>query len=742
MKRYFAVVALVCALAGGLRAQNTSTFGNIVSQGTPCGASNCVYYQLPVGTPWVNVTVTGSWSGTLEIAATYAPNANYSNLSTIAWTALATETGNGTWSASTGGAAYNGTWNAAAGGAVYLRVRATSWATGTAQVTMNSAQSPTNNPILPGQLTATELVAHDAAVGGIKLLCIATSNNGSAYRCDTTPIYTPVTTETTIELLPDVASNAGEVTLSVNGSSPFDISTVGTATGPVTDPGAGVLKPLTPVFLTLQFATSGFFFYWTAPELASGGGGGETITPGTIPVSGPSGSYVDSILQQSGVDSGGMTVCDQSTGATKILCEVSRQSGTFDDLGFQISNTYPMFGNNVTAYTWSAAGGGTLTVTVSPAMTDLAYDIAKVGAQGVVFEGCAGSLEPLNIQNLAVIGEESLGGPPIPFGVSNVGSGATQFQIAGINTTYGLTGFSPPSSGTDSTCQFNMYPLVEAVAFSDNTHGGSETNLGFGGSLGMTLEYDVAGALGPGLFAALSIPNSFNNDSLLWCDGFNDNCYQEGDYNIETPTYSYGHPSALVTTNGAGWVGPVTAPTGSCSRNGATQISQDGKITQCDSGTETAVAPIPAIGCDASKVPLYGQAVCVFTLTSAQILAFDGTSATAVQAIAAPGAGRAIQYNSAISAFEYLSATTPYSADITLNTSWASVFSAMLNVGLPTSQSTDQIALGQSSGGTDNQPASVVNNSALSIFCGTNCPVTSGDGTIVMTIFFTVVPVR
>lgn len=269
MKRYFAVVALVCALAGGLRAQNTSTFGNIVSQGTPCGASNCVYYQLPVGTPWVNVTVAGSWSGTLEIAATYAPNANYSNLSTIAWTALATETGNGTWSASTGGAGYNGTWLASAGGAVYLRVRATSWATGTAQVTMNSAQSPANNPILPGQVTATELVANDAAVGGIKLLCIATSNNGSAYSCDTTPIYTPVTTETTIELLPDVASNAGEVSLSVNGSSPFDISTVGTSTGPVTDPGAGGLRPLTPVFMTLQFAQSGFFFYWTAPAAAA-----------------------------------------------------------------------------------------------------------------------------------------------------------------------------------------------------------------------------------------------------------------------------------------------------------------------------------------------------------------------------------------------------------------------------------------------------------------------------------------
>ena len=106
VRRYFSVLGLVCVLAASLGAQNTTTFGNIVSQGTPCGASNCVYYQLPPGTPWVAVTVTGTWAGTIEIAATPAPNANYSNLSTLSWTPLGTTTANGTWSASATGATY------------------------------------------------------------------------------------------------------------------------------------------------------------------------------------------------------------------------------------------------------------------------------------------------------------------------------------------------------------------------------------------------------------------------------------------------------------------------------------------------------------------------------------------------------------------------------------------------------------------------------------------------------------
>lgn len=148
MKRYFGAVALLCALSISLCAQNTTTFGNIVSQGTPCGSSNCVYYQLPPATHWVSVTVTGTWIGTLETAVTSAPNANYSNLSILTWTPVATTTANGTWTVATSGS-------------TYLRVRATSWTSGLARVAMDSTltQAPLTNPVFPGGLTAGGLMA-------------------------------------------------------------------------------------------------------------------------------------------------------------------------------------------------------------------------------------------------------------------------------------------------------------------------------------------------------------------------------------------------------------------------------------------------------------------------------------------------------------------------------------------------------------------------------------------------------
>lgn len=161
----WALCAIVAAVP--MRAQNTTTFGTIVSQGTPCGAANCVYYQLPPGTPWVTVTVTGTWSGTLEAATTSAPNANYSNLSTIAWTALGTETANGTWSVGTSGA-------------TYLRVRATAWTSGSALVQMarSLVGAPLVNPILNGTATASGL---QAPVGGSASNCWLT--NGGQGAC-------------------------------------------------------------------------------------------------------------------------------------------------------------------------------------------------------------------------------------------------------------------------------------------------------------------------------------------------------------------------------------------------------------------------------------------------------------------------------------------------------------------------------------------------------------------------------
>lgn len=180
VKRLLAAVALVCALAGSVCAQNTSTFGNITAASANCGGANCVFYQLPVGlptglpaglptgTPWVTVTISGTWTGTIQIASISAPNANYTNLNTVPWLSLATETGNGTWSVATGGA-------------TYLLVYASSWTSGTAKVTMIGSQSmsPLTNPVFPGVMAAGGLAQ---ASGGGNTSCWLT--NGGVGACN------------------------------------------------------------------------------------------------------------------------------------------------------------------------------------------------------------------------------------------------------------------------------------------------------------------------------------------------------------------------------------------------------------------------------------------------------------------------------------------------------------------------------------------------------------------------------
>jgi hypothetical protein len=160
MKRLFGAVALLCALAGMLQAQNNSTFGNISTSGAGCGPmANCVYYQLPSNTAWVVVQVAGTWSGSLNIVSISAPNANYSNLNTVPWTTVATETANGTWTVATSGA-------------TYLLVTAPSWTSGTAQVTMTQSPliSPLINPVFPGSVTAGSFLCNgvpcSASAGG------------------------------------------------------------------------------------------------------------------------------------------------------------------------------------------------------------------------------------------------------------------------------------------------------------------------------------------------------------------------------------------------------------------------------------------------------------------------------------------------------------------------------------------------------------------------------------------------
>ena len=73
-------------------------------------------------------------------------------------------------------------------------------------------------------------------------------------------------------------------------------------------------------------------------------------------------------------------------------------------------------------------------------------------------------------------------------------------------------------------------------------------------------------------------------------------------------------------------------------------IKPDGTTITVDgtTGVASATGGGPAITCDASQVALYGSGVCHATLSREQLLAFDGTIDTRIEAIARSGSGKGI----------------------------------------------------------------------------------------------------
>jgi len=159
---------LLATLAG---AQNTSTYGNVTAGAATCTPTSCIYYQLPANTPWVVVSVTGTWSGTLQIQAITSQSADYSyaSLNSAPWTLAATMTSNGSLSVATAGA-------------TFILVQAPTWASGKATVTMTASDTgaPLSNPVFGGGMTS---VGVKAPNGGSSANCWLT--NGTSAPCGT-----------------------------------------------------------------------------------------------------------------------------------------------------------------------------------------------------------------------------------------------------------------------------------------------------------------------------------------------------------------------------------------------------------------------------------------------------------------------------------------------------------------------------------------------------------------------------
>jgi hypothetical protein len=277
--RYFCVITLACALAGAgsncLWAQNTTTFGNITTGSGMCGAANCVYYQLPPNTPYVVVTLSGTWSGTIAFQSISAPNANYSNLNQVTWTNVATETGNGTWSVATGGA-------------TFLLAQASAWTSGTAVVNMSGSQtgSPLSNPVFPGSITAAGLTAPG---GGSSSNCWTTA--GGTTNCSGSsivpspqlqiPYFSSPGTASGLTGDPDFTTNGtGTVSMTQTNSGKYEIECGGSiGYGPLAQLVSSVIEDFNPCGAGILFFPEGALDAGAAVSMTTTDNDGVTGQP-------------------------------------------------------------------------------------------------------------------------------------------------------------------------------------------------------------------------------------------------------------------------------------------------------------------------------------------------------------------------------------------------------------------------------------------------------------------------------
>ena len=147
--------------------------------------------------------------------------------------------------------------------------------------------------------------------------------------------------------------------------------------------------------------------------------------------------------------------------------------------------------------------------------------------------------------------------------------------------------------------------------------------------------------------------------------------------------------------------------------------------------------------CNGAAIPAYGKATCVFTLSSANLLYFDNTPATYIQMISAPGAGLMVNVTQQWEAVaNYIAGGTPYNAPFTC----ALIYDANLSSGfgpaaftVDTSQTTNQVANFASEGAGDFASSLQVNSALDFSGCG---PITTGNGTVVTTVEYQIIPVQ
>jgi hypothetical protein len=176
-----------------------------------------------------------------------------------------------------------------------------------------------------------------------------------------------------------------------------------------------------------------------------------------------------------------------------------------------------------------------------------------------------------------------------------------------------------------------------------------------------------------------------------------------------------------------------------------TSVGASPACNQWTGSTWASCSPSAAVvnTCTSASVSNYTAAFCTVTLSSAQLLAFDGTSATAVTAILAPGSGKRIDVGLNVTV-EYVAGTTPFvgtnpEAFTFVYASAPSVLTFDCNTSPDFTAATSQVA-DCANLGTNANNATDANNSAIKVFPNSNI-LTLGNGSAVLIIPYTVVPI-
>lgn len=127
--KYLALIALLAATAA---AQNTVAYGALTASSTNCSVTgSCVVLQLPPNAASASITLTGTFSATVQFEAA-GDNSTFAAINAVPMPS----------GAPVGSATATGQWLLAVGGLTTLRVRVSSYSSGTVTAWLNATPAP------------------------------------------------------------------------------------------------------------------------------------------------------------------------------------------------------------------------------------------------------------------------------------------------------------------------------------------------------------------------------------------------------------------------------------------------------------------------------------------------------------------------------------------------------------------------------------------------------------------------